>query len=118
MLVRPLVGPLVRWSVGPLVRWSVGPSVPISLQKLITSQFLRAWDLVIPLFIIRKATAFYVPPVFVSNIYVGFKYRVVKFSDFCLFLTATCLIRGIRPEETASRLWEGEFHDQGDNLKN
>jgi len=34
MLVRPLVG------------WSV----PISLRKLIMSQFLRAWDLVIPLF--------------------------------------------------------------------
>jgi hypothetical protein len=32
-----LVGPLVRWLVGPLV----GPSVPISLQKLVTSRLLR-----------------------------------------------------------------------------
>jgi hypothetical protein len=37
MLVHLLVRPLIGWSI------------PISLRKLITSQFLRAWDLVIPL---------------------------------------------------------------------
>jgi hypothetical protein len=40
--------------VGPSVRPLVGPSVPISLQKLIMSQLLRAWGLVTTLFIFSE----------------------------------------------------------------
>jgi hypothetical protein len=49
-LVRWSVGPLVRPLIRPLVRPLVGLSVPISLRKLITSQFFRAWGLVNTLF--------------------------------------------------------------------
>ena len=99
------------WSVGR----SVGPSVPISLRKLITPQFLCAWDQVIPLLQGHDVSIYFclhyvfvqrcnVFPFFVSIMFFfiflsplcffSFLYRDMMFFSFLSPLCFLCFVEG------------------------